>query len=142
MTLTEVADKIAIAEHTAFYNECWDDGHVDDWVATWTPDGRFVLPGAPDTVGHEALHRMIAAMAPARLVHLTMNPRIDLHGDTADHTCAVVLATRDPSRAPDTSRWLTAGRYRDQLVRTADGWRFAVRTFRPDASLGGLPKWW
>jgi hypothetical protein len=39
--------KFAILEHTVSYNEAWDDGRLDDWVATWTGNGLFVLPTLP-----------------------------------------------------------------------------------------------
>lgn len=140
--LTLVRDKLDIAEHTALYNQCWDDNDAAAWVATWTPDGVFRLPGAPDTVGAGGLHEMITAMAAVGFVHLTMNPRIAVDGDAATQTCAALLARRDPSRAPGTSQWVTTGRYNDLLRRNPDGWRFAERTFTPDTSLRGLPKWW
>lgn len=140
--LQVLEDKNAIAEHTAYYNECWDDAKLDDWVRTWTEDGVFELGGAPDTVGPEALHRMITAMTSVGFVHMTLNPQIWVDGDTARQHATVLLGTRSESRKPDTSKWVTTGRYVDTLHRTSDGWRFARRNFAPDASLRGLPRWW
>lgn len=134
--------KIDIAEHTARYNECWDEGRHADWVRTWTDDGEFELPGAPPTAGPAALRRMVEAMAGAGLIHLTTNPQIEVRGDRATQTCPVVLAVRDPGRAAGSSRWLTTGRYHDELVRTDDGWRFGRRRFAPDSALTDLPQWW
>jgi hypothetical protein len=135
-------DKDAIGEHTSWYNQCWDDGRLDEWVATFTGDGVFELGGAPDTVGPAALHAMITAMASVGFVHLTMNHRIEVDGDTATQHCAVLLGRRSARREPGSSQWVTSGRYVDTLRRTPDGWRFARRVFAPDASLRGLPQWW
>lgn len=135
-------DKNAIAEHTAFYNKCWDDGRLDDWVATFTPDGVFELGGAPDTVGLEALHAMITAMTSVGFVHMTLDHRIEVGGDQAVQHCTVLLGRRSAGREPGSSQWVTTGRYTDGLRRTPDGWRFTRRVFAPDASLRGLPQWW
>jgi hypothetical protein len=140
--LQVLEDKTAIAEHTAYYNDCWDSGRHDDWVATFTPDGVFELGGAPDTVGPDALHKMIVAMTSVGFVHMTLNPRITIDGDEAVQECTVLLGRRSAKREPGSSQWVTTGSYRDSLVRTADGWRFSRRIFFPDASLRGLPKWW
>lgn len=140
--LRTLLDRDEILELTARYNRTWDDGAFDDWVATWTDTGSFVLPGAPATVGAPALDRMVRAMASVGFVHLTMNHEIVVDRDAAHQTCAALLGTRDPSRAEGTSRWLTTGRYHDQLQRTGSGWRFQERRFVPDATLRALPKWW
>jgi hypothetical protein len=132
----------AIIELTAHYNEAWDDGHIDDWVATFVPDGEFVQKGVPQTKGHAALRLMITAMQPAGLVHLTVDQRVTVSGDSARQQARVVLGHRSPRREPGTSTWLTAGSYDDTLALTADGWRFVSRAFRPDASLVDLPSWW
>lgn len=137
-----VRDKLEIAEHTALYNQCWDDNATEDWVNTWTEQGVFRLPGAPDTVGKSALRTMIETMKIVGFVHLTMNPRITVDRDHATQTCAVLLGRREATRKPGTSQWVTTGRYHDQLVRTPSGWRFDEREFIPDASLKGLPSWW
>lgn len=140
--LAAVEDKFAILEHTAAYNEAWDDGRLEDWVNTWTADGVFALPGAPDTVGSAALLAMVSSMQEVGFVHISVNPRIRINGDTAHQDCYAILAKRSPTRRPGTSTWMTSGRYHDDLVRTPDGWRFARREFLPDASMGTLPKWW
>jgi hypothetical protein len=140
--LRTLEDKSAIAEHTAFYNQCWDDGRLDDWVATFTEDGVFELGGAPDTVGPEALHKMIKAMTSVGFVHMTLNQQIQVDGNEATQQCTVLLGRRSARRDPDSSRWVTTGSYRDSLRRGPNGWLFSRRVFAPDASLRGLPSWW
>jgi hypothetical protein len=85
---------------------------------------------------------MIAAMLPACLVHLTVDHRIRVDGDVAEQRARVIIGRRSPQRRPGSSEWVTAGSYVDKLRLTGSGWRFASRTFAPDASLSGLPAWW
>ena len=140
--LALIESRLQIMELTARYNEAWDNGRVPDWVATFTPDGEFIMAGVPATKGESALRAMMTAMLPAGLVHLTVDHRIRVEGDTAEQRARVILGRRSPHRRPGSSQWVTAGGYVDQLRRTPDGWRFASRAFAPDASLSGLPSWW
>ena len=140
--LQVLEDKFAILEHTAEYNESWDDGRLEEWVATWTADGTFVLPGAPDTVGSDSLLTMVRTMQEVGFVHMAVNPRIWVDGDTARQTCYGLLGKRSPTRGFGSSAWFTTGRYTDELVRTESGWRFARRRFAADASMGDIPRWW
>lgn len=134
--------RCAISELTARYNAAWDDGRVDEWIDTFTGDGEFVMKGVPQTKGPDSLRAMIESMIPVGFVHLTVDHQIDVRGDEAHQTARVILGRREPGRKPGSSSWVTSGSYSDDLRLTAGGWRFARRTFAPDASLSGLPKWW
>lgn len=140
--LAMIESRFEIMELTARYNDAWDNGSVQDWVATFTPDGEFLMKGVPTTRGESALRAMMTAMIPAGLVHLTVDHRIRVEGDTAQQRARVIIGRRSPHRRPGSSQWLTAGSYLDELRRTGSGWRFASRAFAPDASLSGLPAWW
>lgn len=140
--LDVLESRFAITDLTARYNDAWDEGRVDDWVGTFVPEGEFVMKGVPETRGSDALRAMIGAMLPAGLVHLTVDHRVEVHGDVATQRARVILARRTPDRRPGSSQWVTGGAYEDELRRTPDGWRFVRRTFAPDASLVGLPAWW
>lgn len=140
--LATMESRVEIMELTAGYNEAWDDGDVDAWVATFVPDGEFVMKGVPQTRGAAGLRGMIEAMLPVGFVHLTVDHRIDVEGDTARQRARVILGRRSPDRKPGSSQWVTTGSYDDALARTPDGWRFVSRTFAPDSSLSGLPSWW
>ncbi|BBX62555.1 hypothetical protein MSAS_17290 [Mycobacterium saskatchewanense] len=140
--IAAIEDHIAIAELTSTYNDAWDNGDVEGWVDTFVPAGEFIQKGVPETKGHEALRKMVSAMIPAGLVHLTMNHRITIDGTHARQQARVILGRRSERREPGSSSWVTSGSYDDRLLLTDDGWRFVSRTFRPDASLAGMPKWW
>lgn len=140
--LSVLESKLEIMELTARYNDAWDNGRVEDWLDTFVPEGEFIMKGVPVTKGAPALRAMITAMRQARLVHLTVDHRIRVDGDVAEQRARVILGRRSPRRRPGSSEWVTAGSYVDELRRTESGWRFASRTFAPDASLSGLPAWW
>lgn len=131
-----------IAELTARYNDAWDTGDVDLWLDCFVAEGQFIQRGVPETKGLNALRAMITAMLPAGLVHLTMNHRITVADGHASQLARVILGQRSERREPGSSVWVTSGFYEDQLRATDDGWKFVSRTFRPDASLVGLPAWW
>jgi hypothetical protein len=140
--LSVIESRLEIMELTARYNDAWDNASVEDWIATFLPDGEFIMQGVPVTKGAAALRAMITAMLPAGLVHLTVDHRIRIAGEAAQQRARVILGRRSPHRRPGSSQWVTAGSYVDELSKTASGWRFASRTFAPDASLSGLPQWW
>lgn len=128
-------DVDAIRRLTATYNDAWDDGRCDDWVAVFTPDARFSMTDTPDIVGVDALREFAHAQRAGGFVHTTTDHVVDVDGDTAVQTCRLILSNRSPSREPGSANWLTTGRYRDELRRTTDGWRFTHRSFAPDS-------WW
>jgi hypothetical protein len=67
--------------------------------------------------------------------HLLGNHQITVDGDTARSTCkARVLHVGAGDRAELT--YECCGNYRDELVRTQDGWRISARDFEVTISLG------
>lgn len=149
MSMDSLADRVdslesrfAITDLTARYNAAWDEGRVHDWVATFAEDGEFAMKGVPETRGPKALRHMIETMIPVGFVHLTVDQRVSVDGDTARQSARVILGRREESRRPGTSTWVTSGSYEDELRRTTEGWRFVRRAFAPDASLSDLPAWW
>jgi SnoaL-like domain len=74
-------------------------------------------------------------------VHMTTDPIIEIDGDRAVQTCTMALGGRTNDRTPGSATYVTSGRYRDELVRTDEGWKFAKRLWVPDAILDNLPEW-
>jgi uncharacterized protein (TIGR02246 family) len=73
-----------------------------------------------------------------RTFHLVMNEAIDVDGDTASARSSWGYVTRSEADAPVLEM---LGRYRDQLRRTSDGWRFSRRVAYSDIpyiSLDGI----
>ena len=64
-----------------------------------------------------------------RTYHLVMNPVINVDGDTATAKSNWGFVTRSEKDAPV---FEMLGRYIDELVRTADGWKFSRRVAYSD----------
>jgi ketosteroid isomerase-like protein len=101
-----------------------------DWALldeVFTPDavGDF---GAGPLSGREALRdlvrRVVGGGGPSQ--HLLGNHRVEVDGDTARCVCQV-RAFSAGSGAAGGGSYELLGEYRDQLVRTPDGWRIARR---------------
>lgn len=125
-------DWVAIRELTARYNSCFDVADATGWAQSFTTDGRLEVAGTgPALRGREEL----AAFCRDRgwgFLHMTLDPHIELTSFGARQRCNLLLFVRSAERAP--SRLLATGRYDDELVRTPDGWRFAVRSVEMDTS--------
>jgi len=101
-----------------------DERDADGWADLFTEDGVFNgILGEP-LVGREAL-RQITSRVPEGVHHLTMNEVIEVQGDSATARAYVLVTTGSPPIIAG------GGTYKDTLSRTADGWRFSHRIFRP-----------
>ena len=129
--LAEVADRIAIRELTARYNRTWEDLDPDGWADTFTEEGVLEPVDMGITIEGRTALRQMAADAGFGVVHLTTDAVIELDGDTAVQVCTLLTAVR--TREPKSVAFSGTGRYTDQLVRTADGWRFKRRTVVMDS---------
>jgi hypothetical protein len=134
--LSRIGDLIAIRELTGRYNLLLDELRVPEFVALWTPDGEFRVDGAEGVVlvaaGRDALAELVEGRGFGS-VHIAADSLIDIDGDDAAQECRVILGVRSRDRAIGSSNWVTSATYSDRLTRTEVGWRFAARTFRPDA---------
>ena len=125
-------DQLEIRELTARYNRAFDDGDADAYAATFVPDGSMEATGIPRAEGHDALKGLVR-QTPYGIVHITTDPIIEIDGDRAVQHCTLIVANRHEDRSPVT--FGTTGRYDDELVRTADGWRFTSRVAVLDGDL-------
>jgi uncharacterized protein (TIGR02246 family) len=131
MDLQELADRLAIMELTSRYCRAADDGDLETFADLYAENGEFVARDSV-IVGGDAVARFQGtflaeyARHALRLVHMTLNPIITVDGDRATHTCTMLIAVarQDRTRLAVAS----TGRYTDELVRTAAGWRFRRRT--------------
>jgi uncharacterized protein (TIGR02246 family) len=132
-----LVDRARIRELTARYNRCFDDGDPEGFAATFTPDGEMEVEGGPVTRGRAALAEM-CRHTPYGIVHVTVDATVEVDGDRAVQDVTLLVVARPPrDAAPDkrTSRVMRSGRYHDELVRTAEGWRFARRVASLDGGL-------
>ena len=105
---------------------------ASDWdavVATFSKEGRFVRPAGGDAiVGREAILASFTSRPPRKSCHLITNIVVDItSADEASARSSMLLYTAPAGEASAASPALVGG-FRDKLVRTADGWRFAERT--------------
>lgn len=102
---------------------------IDEVVALFTPDA--VWDGGPvagRAVGRENIRALFTAFQVVPfLIHNVMNPIIDIDGDRATgHWHAIIPGTDAAGQA----LW-TFGMYKDEYVRTSEGWRFSRVVFEP-----------
>lgn len=89
--------------------------------ASWGPKGGAVQGhGAIRSRAQDGLQHVSATQ------HVTTNFEVTVNGDAATmRSC--YLATHVGQAAGGEAHWVVAGIYDDRLVRTAEGWRIAVR---------------
>ena len=114
-------DDLEIRNLLARYCVLLDQDDVEGWVQLFTPDASYLVYGRSFD-GHDGLRKMLAG-APGGL-HLGGPPAIE--AVDADHAVAQQnLLFIDRSNGEQ-----RGALYDDELVRTADGWRIAVRRCR------------
>ena len=115
-----------------------DDGDHAGVAALFTEDGSFVRPsgGAP-IVGPAAIRASYEGRPPRISRHLITNIVVDLESaDAATARSTMILYTAAPGALPAVAnKPALLGGFRDRLVKTADGWRFAAREGYLDLTL-------
>lgn len=126
--------KSAIAELITRYANLLDASDWDAVAALYTEDGRMNRPTAPDDfiAGRSAILASFKARPPRTTRHIIANVLVALEGEArATATSQILLYTGDGANPGDPPLLSTAvplvGSYRDRLVRTELGWRFAER---------------
>lgn len=142
--LRRLEDEKAILDTLYAYGHHLDAGLEDAWIDCWTEDAVLDWPGRAFMRGHAELRAGFRnhSHAPAMYhKHVVMSPMVTLDGDRA--TVLSMFARLD--RYADGPGIRAFGRYRDKLVRCADGrWRIQERlpdieAVRAQAPLGGEP---
>ena len=135
--LRRLVDRNEIRELTARYNRCFDDGDAEGFAATFTEDGVMEVVGGFSAEGREGLAKMCRRV-PYGVVHVTVDAIVSVDGDRATQDVTILTLQRPkPDAAPEDRRTVLerSGRYHDELVRTAEGWRFARRSASLDGGL-------
>ena len=142
--LQRLEDEEAILATLYAYGHDLDYGREAEWLDCWTDDAVLDWPGRDLIVGQAALRAAFRGHTHAPALyhkHVVVEPRIRIEGDRA--TVVSMYARLDRYRAGPQIR--AFGRYRDVLVRCADGrWRFKerypdVEAVRKEPPLGGAP---
>jgi 3-phenylpropionate/cinnamic acid dioxygenase small subunit len=124
-------DHIEIQQLYARYNHAIDAGNAEEWVDTFTPDGVF----NNRFTGREVLLGFIKTwreqMNGANRRHWISNVSISGGGESAKGA-AYLLLLEVGGKAPTV---INSGLYADELVKTANGWRFKSRSVKLDVPL-------
>ncbi len=119
LTLRDRAD---VADVLFRYGSSLDE---KDWArleTCFTPGATGILAGGPQLEGYTAIEEAVRAALSVydRTHHSISNCEVEVSGDTA-HLRANLIATH---LLPD-GNFVVGGVYREELVRTADGWRIS-----------------
>lgn len=119
-------DRQAIVDLTIRYTWALDGRQWDDLDEVFLPDATANL--TEDLVGRDAIKaRIRRALEPLDASqHIIANHQVVVHGDRASCRC-YLQAQHVRQAAHGSPNFIVAGRYEDQLVRTAHGWRIAHR---------------
>jgi ketosteroid isomerase-like protein len=118
---------------------------AQDWhavAALYTEDARFARPSKPDAFVHGRAAILESFLArPARAQrHVIANTVVDVEGPDAARAFSVIVLYQGEPAEPGELPAMDAkspliGTFRDRIVRTQEGWRFAERVggldFRP-----------
>jgi hypothetical protein len=137
----EVADRLEIQDLIARYAIVIDNHDFDALDDLFTPGAQIDFSTFNGPVGDlTEIKAFLRASLPffTRSQHMMGLPLIDLDGDTAHArtSCNNPMISEKPDGR--TSVWLIGLWYDDDLVRTADGWRFSARNQIRSYTVTGL----
>ncbi len=126
-TLT-TQDLIEIQQLYARYNLTLDAGDAEGYASTFTPDGVFNT-----NVGHDAIVKFANTFHAGLGGHVRhWNTNLMILPSAGGASGQVYLVLVDFATTPATIA--ASGSYADELVKTAEGWRFKKRAVRIDAA--------
>ena len=124
-----MSDEFAVQQTLNTYSVNASLGNLEAMVATFTPDGVWDIPGIDARFeGRDAILAGAQAIMGSieYMVQLNSPAIIKIDGDTATAQCVIRECGKYANRPKSLE---VLGLYTDRLVRTAEGWRFAQRTF-------------
>jgi hypothetical protein len=134
--LAAILDRQAIVDLTVTYTWTLDHGDHADLARVFTPDA-YALLGGTECQGIDAIvHKVHSALGPLTTSqHIVANHQVAVDGDSA--TCRCYFQAQHVLHGTEGGdNFIIAGRYDDQLTRTADGWRIHHRVLTVDWSEG------
>ena len=132
--MLSIEDRLDILDLYARYAQAVDEGRYADWCACFTDDGYLAVPVNNIHVqGPEQLDTFARGYwkrSGGLERHLFSNIVIAADGEGAQGSCYLTMLIGGSGK--QTPRFTTTGMYRDQLARTAGGWRFRGRDLHVD----------
>lgn len=131
MDITEIADRLAIAETLARYCRGIDRCDAAVLAAVFTPDARLDYGSGAAPIA-EAIAGLMAGLGAMRLTqHNISNTVMHLDGDTAKAETHCVALHLIPTPEGEIEL-VVGGRYLDRLVKREGRWRIAERLYVMD----------
>ena len=122
-------DKVDIQETISRYHEGASTFDWDQIISTFLPDAVWEVPSLDVRAeGHAGIRETMSSLVATidHLVQINAPAIIDVDGDRATARSLV----RECATFRDGGPYLdVVGQFVDELARTAEGWRFARRTF-------------
>lgn len=133
MEVWELLAREAIRDTIMRYPHCADRGRFTELVELFTENGRMEIHGREPLVGRAAILAFVTGTK-SSLGETLQQPYI------RHHVSSLSIEVESPERATAVSYFLAItergpdhwGRYRDELVRVGDHWRFERRRVRVD----------
>ena len=126
-------DFVDIQQLYAKYNWTLDSGDSEGYASTFTPDGVF-----NNNVGHDAIVKFADTFHAGLGSHVRhWNTNLMILPTATGASGQVYLVLVDFSVKPATI--VTSASYSDELVKTAQGWRFKKRTTKGDVAPAAAP---
>jgi hypothetical protein len=126
-------DHAEIQQLYAKYNHAIDSGNSEEWAATFTPDGVF----NNRFTGRDALIGFVNNWKVNGTSRRHWNSNLIVTATAQGAKGSVYLMLLDVSIKP--AGVLSTGVYSDELVKTAEGWRFKTRAVKIDAPAQPAP---
>lgn len=124
-----MTDEFAIQQLLSLYSDGCSRGDWDQVMATFLPDGVWEVPGlGARHEGHAVIRKAMAGFVAQMdyFVQISAPAIIEVDGDRA--TARSTIRECGKFRGRDEALEVM-GFYADELVRSAEGWKFARRSF-------------
>jgi 3-phenylpropionate/cinnamic acid dioxygenase small subunit len=129
--LQTISDYLSIRDLCARYNRYADLADGENYAELFTEDAEFHIVGNRVYRGRTEIAAACAATQVT--VHITTDPLMEFHGDTATQRSRTISVYRalDGSK----NEFVASGWYIDELKRAPEGWRFFRRRVELDLKI-------
>jgi ketosteroid isomerase-like protein len=125
-----MSDEAEIQRLINTYSQFASRGDLETAANTWVPEGVWAIPHLGMRLeGRKAVKGALQAFMDTMDYVLQLNSPalIEVNGDAATATTSIRESGKTKGKLEGFDYY---GLYEDELVRTPEGWRFTIRTFR------------